>query len=104
MPFERSRLPWVRRSERSFAQTADKIEEEDELGGSEEDGGIGDEEVERNGFGEEDARGAEGAVGTGNSGELGVVAGFAGEAGEASGDEEADEAEREEHWGFVDRF
>src|SRR5580704_6244656 len=88
MPFEGGGLPGVWRCVGSFAQAVDEIEEEEELGGGEEDRGVGDEAVERECVGKEQAGGAECAAGARDAGELSVVAGFAGEAGEMHGEED----------------
>ncbi len=68
------------------------------MGGGEEDRCVGDEAVERDGLGEEDAGGAECAARARDARELGVVAGFAGETGEVHGEEDgvgSDEGEPE---------
>ncbi len=52
MPFECGGLPWIRRREVSFVQTAREIYEKEKLGGGEEEGCVGDEAVEGQGVGE----------------------------------------------------
>ena len=65
MPFEGGGLPGVWRGEGSVAQAAEEIEEEEELGGGEEDGRVGDEAVEGDGVGEEGPAGLRAPPGPG---------------------------------------
>src|ERR1700733_1916220 len=88
MPLEGGGLPGICGGERSVTQAAGEVEQEDELGGGEEDGRVGDEVVEGEGVGEKRSGRAESAVCSGDAGELGVLARFAGEAGEVHGEED----------------
>ena len=82
VPLEGGGLPGVFRGERAVVPAADEIEEEEELGGGEDEGSPGDVGVDGKGGGEEMVGG-----GVGKAGELGVVAGLAEEAGEVHGEE-----------------
>ena len=82
MPLEGGGLPGVGCGWRGgAAESFDEVKEKEELGGGEEDGGVGDEAVQWEGGGEELAGGV------GDSCELGVVAGLCGETGEVHGQE-----------------
>src|ERR1700752_5306539 len=76
VPLQRRGVPWVRRSNCAAAEASHQIEEEEELGGREKDGSVGDVPVEWERSGEHST----GSVG--NLAELGVVARLAGKPGE----------------------
>src|ERR1700729_1738522 len=87
VPFECRGLPWVCYGDVSATQAANKVDEKQDLYGSEKDCCVSDVPVEREGGGQEMACGAERSARAGDAGELGVMPGLAGEAGQGHGQE-----------------